>query len=52
VFSQIKVELQEVQQALQSSRIGSTAPLSIGTLEIGDEPAQLHRIDDTLKAHL
>jgi hypothetical protein len=52
VFSRIKVELQEVQQALQSSRAVSTAPLSAGTPEIGDEPAQLHQIADTVEAHL
>jgi hypothetical protein len=27
-------------------------PLLAGTLEIGDEPAQLHRITDTFEAHL
>jgi hypothetical protein len=52
VFSRIKAELQEVQQALQSSRAVSTAPLTVGTPELGDEPAQLHRIVDTVEAHL
>ena len=41
-----------MQQALQSSHAVSTAPLSTGTSELGDEPAQLHRIADTVKAHL
>jgi hypothetical protein len=41
-----------VQQAIQSSRTVSTAPLSVGTSELGDEPAQLHRIADTVEAHL
>jgi NTP pyrophosphatase (non-canonical NTP hydrolase) len=52
VFSRIKVELQEVQQALQSSRAVSTVPLSARTSEIGDEPAQIHWIADTVEAHL
>jgi DNA-directed RNA polymerase specialized sigma subunit len=52
VFSRIKVELQEVQQALQSSRVVSTVPLTAGTPEMGDEPAQLHRIVDMVEAHL
>jgi hypothetical protein len=40
-----------VQHALQSSRVVSTAPMSAGTSELGDEPAQLHRIADTVEAH-
>jgi hypothetical protein len=52
VFSRIKGELQEVQQALQSSRAVSTAPLTIGTEEPGDEPAQLHQITDKVEARL
>jgi hypothetical protein len=52
VFSWIKDELQGVQQALQSSRAVSTAPLTVGTPELGDEPAQLHRIADTVEARL
>jgi hypothetical protein len=52
VFNRIKVELQGVQQALQSSRTVSTVPPSLETPELGDEPAQLHRIADTVEAHL
>jgi hypothetical protein len=52
IYNQIKVELQGVQQALQSSRAVSTAPLPLETPELGDEPAQLHRITDTVEAHL
>jgi hypothetical protein len=52
VFNRIKDELQGVQQALQYSRVVSTAPLSVGTPELGDEPSQLHRIIDTVKACL
>jgi hypothetical protein len=52
VFNRIKVELQGVQQALQSSRAVSTVPLPSETPELGDEPAQLHRIADTVEARL
>jgi hypothetical protein len=52
VFSRSKVELQEVQQALQSSRVVSTTPLLAGTQEIGDEPTQLHRTADTVEYFL
>jgi hypothetical protein len=52
VFNQIKVELQGVQQQLQSSCIVSSAPLPSETPELGDEPAQLHRITDTAESHL
>jgi hypothetical protein len=52
MYNRIEIELQGVQQALQSSRAVSTAPLPLGTPELGDEPAQLHRIVDTVEAHL
>jgi hypothetical protein len=52
VFNWIKVELQGVQQALNSIRAVSTAPLPLETPELGDEPAQLHRIADTVEACL
>jgi hypothetical protein len=52
VFHRIKNELQGVQQTLQSSWVVSVAPLSVGTSELGDELAQLHRIADTVEAHL
>jgi hypothetical protein len=37
MYSQIEITLQGVQQALQSSRSISTAPLPEGTTEVGDE---------------
>jgi hypothetical protein len=52
MYNRIEIELQGVQQALQSSRTVSTAPLTAGTVEPGDEPAQLHRIVDMVEAHL
>jgi hypothetical protein len=52
VFTRIKAKLQEVQQELQSSCTVSTTPLTIGTLEMGDEPTQLHWIGNMVKAHL
>jgi hypothetical protein len=52
VFIWIKDKIQGVQQALQSIRVVSTAPLSAGTSDLGDETNQLHCIIDTVEAHL
>jgi hypothetical protein len=52
MYNRIEIELQGVQQALQSSHAVSTVPLSLGTPELGDEPSQLHRIADTVEARL
>jgi hypothetical protein len=41
MFDRIEAELKGVQQALYSSLAVSTAPLSAGDIEVGDEPAQL-----------
>jgi hypothetical protein len=50
MYSRIEIEPQGVQQALQSKRTVSTAPLLVGTPEVGDEPAQLHQIADSVEA--
>jgi len=52
MYDRIEVELWGVQQALQSSRAVSTAPLLSGEPELGDEPAQLWRLADATEAHL
>jgi hypothetical protein len=52
MYNHIEIELQGVQQALQSSRAVPTAPLTTGTVEPGDEPTQLHRIVDMVEARL
>jgi hypothetical protein len=52
MYNRIDIELQGVQQELWSSHIVPTAPFPLGTLELGDEPAQLHRIVDTVEALL
>ena len=52
MYNRIKIEFQGVQQALQSNRTVSTMPLIAGTVELGDEPTQLHRIVDMVEAHL
>ena len=52
MYNRIEIELQGVQQALQSSRAVSTAPLPEGTTEQGDEPVQLHNIANTFEVHL
>ena len=49
MYDQIYTELWGVQQALQYSCAVSTAP---GEPELGDEPTQLHRLADTIEAHL
>jgi hypothetical protein len=52
MYNRINIELQGVQRALQSSRTVSTAPLTSGTVQLGDESAQHHRIVDMVKALL
>jgi hypothetical protein len=52
MYDKLKVEFQGVQHALQSSRLVSTVPLSSGEPELGDEPAQLHRLADVVEARL
>jgi hypothetical protein len=49
MYDRIETKLRGVQQALQSSRAVSTVP---GEPELGDEPAQLHHLVDTVEAHL
>jgi hypothetical protein len=50
--NRIEIELQGVQQALQSSLTVSTTPLPKGTTEEGDEPVQLRKIADRVEVHL
>jgi hypothetical protein len=52
MFDRIEAELKGVQQALYSSHAVSTASLSSGGIEVGDEPAQLRRLADSTEAHL
>jgi hypothetical protein len=52
MYNLIEIELQGVQQELQSSRPVSTMPLTVGIVELGDELAQLHQITDKVDAHL
>jgi hypothetical protein len=52
MYDNIEVELRGVQQALQSSCTVSTMLLPTGELELGDEPAQLHRLADVTEARL
>jgi hypothetical protein len=52
MYDRIEVKLRGVQQALQSIRAVSTVPLPSGEPELGDEPAQLHRLADVIEAHL
>jgi hypothetical protein len=52
MYDRIEAELKGVQQALYSSHTVSTASLSSGGIEVGDEPAQLRRLADATEAHL
>jgi hypothetical protein len=52
MYDRIEVELIGVQQALQSSHAVSTAPPPLEEPELGDEPAQLHRLANVRKSHL
>jgi hypothetical protein len=52
MYDRLKFEFSGVQQTLQSSHIVSIAPLSSGEPELGDEPAQLHRLVDAVEARL
>jgi hypothetical protein len=49
MYDRIDIELQGVQQALQSSRAVSIVS---GEPELGDEPAQIHRLANTVEACL
>jgi hypothetical protein len=52
MFERIEVELKGVQHYLYLSRVVSTTPLSAGDIEVGDEPTQLCRLEDSTKDHL
>jgi hypothetical protein len=52
MYNRIEIELQGVQQALQSSRVVSSAPLPEGTPKEGNEPVQLRKIADIVEVHL
>jgi hypothetical protein len=41
MYNHIEIEIQGVQQALQSSHVVPTTPLTTGTIELGDKPSQL-----------
>jgi hypothetical protein len=52
MYEKIEIELRGVQQALHSSHTVSTMPPPSEEPELGDEPAQVHRIVDVTKASL
>jgi hypothetical protein len=52
MFDRIEVELKGVHQALYLSHAVPTALLSVGDIEVGDEPTQLCRLADSTKALL
>jgi hypothetical protein len=52
MYDRIEVELQGVQQDIQSIHVVSIVPLPSGEQESGDEPTQLRRLADATEAHL
>jgi hypothetical protein len=52
MYDRIEDELCGVQQALQYICAVSTVPFPLGEVELGDEPAQLHHLVETVEAHL
>jgi hypothetical protein len=52
MFERIEVELKGVQKDLYSIRAVSTGLLSVGDIEVGDEPSQLRRLVDSTKTRL
>jgi hypothetical protein len=52
MYDRIEVKLQGVQQALQSSRPVSTAPLPSGEPKLGDEPAELCQLVNAIESRL
>jgi hypothetical protein len=52
MYETLKVEFQGVQQALRSSLAVSIVPLSSRKPELGDEPTQLYRLANAVKASL
>jgi hypothetical protein len=52
MYEKIEAKLRGVQQALYLSRVVSTVPPPSEEPELGDEPAQLHRLADVTEACL
>jgi hypothetical protein len=52
MYEIIEVELRGVQEPLYSIHVVSTTALPLEETELGDELTQIHRIDDTTKAHI
>jgi hypothetical protein len=50
LYERIEKELKEIQQAIHSSRAVPTVPSSSKIAELGDEPAQLRRLEDATEA--
>jgi hypothetical protein len=52
MYDRIVAELKGVQQDLYSSCTVSTASLSLGGIEVGDELAQIRKLADATLVHL
>jgi hypothetical protein len=52
MYERIEKELRDIQQAIHSSHVVPIAPPSSKIVELGDEPAQLRRLEDATEARL
>jgi hypothetical protein len=52
MYDRIEKELRDIQQAIHLNRAVPTAPSSTESVELGDEPTQLQRLEDETKARI
>jgi gas vesicle protein len=52
LYERIEKDLKDIQQAIYLSRTVPIVPLSSKTVELGDEPTQLQRIEDAIEARI
>jgi len=52
MYGRVEKEFKEIQQVIRSVCIVLTAPSSLKTVELGDEPAQLRRLVDVIEVQL
>jgi uncharacterized protein YbbK (DUF523 family) len=52
MYDRIEAEIKWVQQTLYLNRVVSNAPSSLEGIEMGDDPAQLRRLEDAIEARL
>jgi hypothetical protein len=52
LYVRVEKKLKEIQQAIKVSHAVPTAPSLLETVELGDEPTQLRRLEDAIEAWL